>query len=440
MVTLGAPVTNNFTTTTAYTYTFNVGPGQFIFNGSPIARDVVLFAANPIYPNSYAQTDRNGGLFFATPFGDEGTFTFAPFFEGFIVGSAAENKNRVVEIAWSPNGLYLAYLIDPPPGTDNVNAGVWFWQPGGDLPTDPTYALLRDCPYDGHRACEIVSGRPASHWRSLKMEWSPDSRQLLVTLDLPDEGRRGIAVVDAVRSAEYANTAPTIWRYDSGYWTADGRIVVSGRRPSDGRVIIGIINRDGSGEQVLLDGTSLGLWLQDAVITSNGRVYAFGNPGGPGAPVSLYDGNGTALTGPIGDSAPIKIEWFSGRNGATLMTASGRQFQVLVNGTVRELFPSGNITLSSGPVGAPPVPDGVVVGAAFAPGQQVTFSGDTARNLRAEPTLNGAIIGFVGPGEYVAILAGPYDSDGFRWWRVLNARNQIGWLADIASGGSLLQP
>ncbi|GAB1420911.1 hypothetical protein MASR2M15_10390 [Anaerolineales bacterium] len=435
-------------------YTFSFSAGSFAFNNQIINRDVSLFAANPLYSDSYAMTDPNGIMYFRTPNGDEGTFTFAPFYEGFMVASAEDNKNRIIELEWSPDGRQLAYLINPPGGTDTVNAGVWFWQESQALSTDPTYTLLRDCAYEGQASCSIVSGRPANHWRSIRMDWSPDSNHLLITMYLPDEGRQAVAVVQAVRDSYYANTAPDIRRYDSAYWVNANEIIVSGRRPSDGQVVIAKTDGNLNNEQLLFDASAAGLWVQDAIQSPNGRIIALGRPCCPDGPLQLMDGQGNFLSEPIGDAYPSRVEWFADFSGVVL-TVNGRQYTAKVDsGAVYETR-----TSASAPPVVPADPDVFVpVGATaeplsilpesiiadnafgFVPGQNVRVLAADGLNLRASPSLYGEVIGSVENGEFVALLAGPYQADNYGWWKILTARQEIGWIAGDQNGQSWLIP
>jgi hypothetical protein len=103
----------------------------------------------------------------------------SPFFEGFSPGDANNNKNFVRDIGWAPNGAWFFFIVDPPPGQPNIDAGVWFWQPGM-TDSGRTFTLARDC-LPGYASCDIVSGRPASAWKALKAEFSPGSTLLLIT-------------------------------------------------------------------------------------------------------------------------------------------------------------------------------------------------------------------------------------------------------------------
>jgi hypothetical protein len=332
---IGFPLPVAFDPLTADAYTFDLPGGSVSISGQTVGGAITLFAANPVYPASYARTDPNGMLYFAPPpGGNEGTMTFAPFFDGYMPDSAEENKNRIREMAWAPNGEWLAYIIDPPGGTDNQNAGIWFWQPDTSLPTDPTYTLLRDCPNDTYSSCNIVARTDggAGHWQSLKLAWSPDSQRILVTLALPDEGRQALAVVAPVRDAQYANRQPVMPRYDSGTWTPDGRILVSGRDPQ-GRAVIAIADRDLNNPQVIFDAGAAGLWVQDAAMRPGGAILAFGKPGAPDGPLMLINAVGQFLSAPIGDGPPQNVNWFADRSGAVL-TINGRQYTVMADGRV----------------------------------------------------------------------------------------------------------
>jgi hypothetical protein len=135
-----------------------------------------------------------------------------------------------------------------------------------------------------------------------------------------------------------------------------------------------------------------------------------------------------------------------------LVVAGGRLYVANINGSVIDItgsagssavnWVSGGLPPSASTEGVPQnlVPPGVVEGSRYQPGQQlrVVFEG---LNMRAEPNQNGAIIGGVFQGEWVAILAGPYNtSDGIEWWRIQTANRVVGWIAGEIGGTSTLGP
>ena len=371
--------------------------------------------------------------------------SYSPYFQGFSsqIPTFEQNKNRIVELDWSADGRQFSFRIDTPLGLDNSSAGVWFWQPRLDSQYDPTYQLIRDCPVPGYNPCDFVNPSNAWHWKTFAVQWSPvpGNNSVLLSVQLPGEGRNALAVVEARRDPQYANNAPHFVRYDYGTWNPAGQgITVSGRRP-DGRVIIGVVNNSLNGEQVVLDGSSRGLWLRDAVRLPNGQYRALGRPGGPGSgPVALYDQNGNRLSDFIGAAAPEDVRWFPDRS-AVVVSVQGRQHTVPVNGgpITDNTDGTSNPQFGAGPVeAAAPIPEAVIVNSEYSPGQQLRIALDYL-NLRSEPTTDSAVRRGLVRGDYVAIFAGPYDNAGYRWWRVQAADGTFGWLAGTINGASTLQ-
>lgn len=438
-----APPSSNqstFSTVGAGAYQYNVGPGQvFTFNSIQLSGGVVLFAPNPADPNSFMRTDPNGMLLYR-PIGaaSEGVMSFSPFFDGFVTTGSENNKNRVLEIDWSADGQRLSFRIDPPPDLDNGAAGVWFWQPEIASQTDPTYQIIRDCAQPGWTPCNFVNRSNANFWKTTAVEWSPipGNYTVLLTVNLPEENRNALAITQAVRNADYAKQAPEFFRYDYGYWSNDGQsIIVSGRRP-DGRVIIGTTNSALTGEQVIFDASAAGLWMQNAIQRPNGQIVALGRPGGPNenGPVALYDSNGNALSAPIGSAAPEDVRWYPDRS-AVVVSVLGRQYTVRVDsGTVTDTTDlASNPSFGSGGTGSAPVPQGVIAGSEYTPGQQLRVL-STNLNIRQDPSTGSLILGGLVQGDYVAVVAGPYDNEGYRWWRIQTANNIVGWIAGTING------
>ncbi|MFW5693244.1 MAG: hypothetical protein ACOCWL_03420, partial [Thermoguttaceae bacterium] len=105
----------DFTTANTEAFRFNIAPGNFSFGDQVIPGSVSLFAPNPADAASYARTDATGLLYVrGIGTGGESTLATDPFFAGFGVPSPDENKNLVTDMAWSPDGRRLAFLIQPP--------------------------------------------------------------------------------------------------------------------------------------------------------------------------------------------------------------------------------------------------------------------------------------------------------------------------------------
>jgi hypothetical protein len=315
---------------------------------------------------------------------------------------------------------------------------VWYLEPAAIRATDPTYQLVRDCPPEA--GCALVARPDAPYeYRSLNFAWSPNSDALLVALALPEEGRRAFTVVAPRPDVNAANVRPPIARYDYASWANDGeRIIVSGRGP-EGQVILGRANRDGSGVQVVLNGSTANLWLQDAVERPDGTLVALGSPNGADSAQALTRQDGTALTDPIGDGPPRRVAWSPDRSAVLVVTAleeaAPRYFVAAVDGTVREITAAVADALAVEWAAA--LPDTIPVAPISEPAAGALSVGGRAEvvypeglNLRAAPSINAEATGKLELGEDMLVLEGPVNADGLVWWRVRTDVNREGWAAE----------
>src|SRR5690606_11917863 len=147
--------------------------------GVSLLPDVTLFERNPVNPAQYAVTDASGLLYFTGLNGENAARVDTSPFSVFIPQSREENNAFVADIAWSPDGQYLAFLIN---GDQLPADGVWFFAPG----QFPPLQLLVDCPAQGHPGCSIVTSPSGPDvWESMELAWSPDSNALLVRTWIP---------------------------------------------------------------------------------------------------------------------------------------------------------------------------------------------------------------------------------------------------------------
>lgn len=429
-----APTFNN-TTTTALT--FNVGAGQFFFNGEALggSSGVRLFSVNPADPNSFARTDINGFLTFRPINGGETPLTTSPFYNGFSVSSAETNENFVSDIAWSPNGQRFAFIVQPASGTDNINAGVWFWDAGSNT----SGTLLHDCPFEGYNSCNLTS-RPVGNWQSIDVEWSPNSSAVVITARLTTEGRQGIFISN-MNFETRRPEAPPFVRWDNAQWINNAQLLVSGRSP-DGRSLIATYNvQSGQVDNVIFDASANGLFIFDAVQHPNGQIVAIGREGGAfdGA-YRMYRidaGVATPISGFVGNSPPQAVNW-SANYGEAVLTVDGQQ--VIINadtGSTSSAIVSGNVQVGPGfstnasgetVIQAPP-PSGVVANSRYNAGQQIQYIGEIPRNMRIQPDASAAFADIINPTEFVTILAGPYESGGYEWWQVSNTNGTRAWVS-----------
>lgn len=385
---------------------------------------------NPRDPSRWARTDSIGLVRFAPLGGPEGVYTFSPYHEGYSAPSAEENRLFAQEVRWSPDGQQIAFIVHNP-NFETIASGVWYWQPARETATDPSYQLLRECP----GACDMTNNFANLQWRASFLEWSPDGTQVLVTIDLLQEGRRALAVRPAVRSTEIANSAPQPLRYDTGHWTRVGQIAVAGANP-EGQVGFGLISAEGSVLSFTPVMLPVAAWVQDAIQADDGRFYMFANSVGRGAPVQLIDDSGAALSPLLGSSAPRRIHWNRERTAAIVETLSAEVFIVQLNGTVTDVSALTAERVFGWAAGIPAesraltLPPPIAEGHTRQPqlGQILTVVNGT-QAIYAEPAENAALAGTLFIGQELMIISEPVTIGTTTWYRVQTVAFS-GWIRD----------
>lgn len=404
--------------------------------------DVVLFERNPVDPNEYAVTNLNGQLILT---GVNGAGRWRPQESPFSIydpASAEENNAFVSDIAWSPDGQYLAFIVD---GDKEPNDGVWFFAPG----SWPPLQLLVDCHKPDHPGCGIVrSPSGPDLWESLGLEWSPTSDALLVSTFLPSANRNGLTILPVTRNERVRDERPPVLRYEYGSWENNGsRILVSGRAEDD-NVYIAWVNRDGSFSELVFAARDAGLWVQNAVQRLDGSIVTLGSPGGSNSAMRIYNQFGQPLTDSIGDGPPQRVEWSPDRS-AVLLIVNGRVYLANVNGSVTEItqqvggarainWVSGSLPLVDSPA-QPPATAPVQPDSPFTSGAQVRVLAAAGLNIRAQPDPNAAVLGLAPPDSLVILLS----TDAVRagnvvWWNIQDENGIAGWVAGEIDGIAMI--
>lgn len=424
-----------------FSFAITIAGGSGTFQPVPIdtarAGQTVLFERNPINPDEYALVNTAGQIYVGSLAGAGGLSgdPFTPF--TYEVQNRDDNDAAIGAMSWSPSGV-LAFVID---ARKTNKDGIWIMD--GGTPRQ----ILRDCPYDGHAGCLTVSGnRNASQWRSDRLTWNTDGSRLLVELDIPNEGRRGVIVLN---TGNPADILPTVYRYDSASWSMDEeRVLVSGVG-GDGQPVMAWLNPNDGGVQVIYNGADQRIAPRAAVERPNGQILAFGSDLFTGGAAFLMDSNGTIRSERIGTTSPTRIDWSADRNAAIVQTEDGRTYVVNADsGAIQDIsatvggqavnFVNGAVPAAVPDVPAAPIadsiPSGVIAGSRYAPGQQLRVAAPNGINMREQPNTDAAVIGGVLTGDYVAILAGPLEADGISWWRIKAADNTQGWIAGTING------
>jgi hypothetical protein len=319
------------------------GSGEGVVIQFPFEVGVVRFTRNPNNPNQYMTVTTAGTLVYIPDFsGGVATRIYASPFTDFTyqVRDRSENNAAVDDARWSPDGSTVAYIVN---GNRESFDGVWLWSPQlGDLGQ-----YIRDCPPEP--GCQLVVYREnPAQWESRALQWSPDSRALIVTLWIPGEERFGFTIINTTqRNPERREPRWIAYRYNYAWWSLDSqRVIVSGRGGADSVVAIRAIDRQTGQETILYQAP--GLWLQDAVDLPDGRIAFFGSTGERN-PVTMFtydprDGTVRTITPVIGVAGPERILWNAARTAALVVTAEEynsvfykRYYIAGIDGSVREI-------------------------------------------------------------------------------------------------------
>ncbi|HLV35364.1 MAG TPA: WD40 repeat domain-containing protein, partial [Spirillospora sp.] len=435
------------------TRAFVLGP-EGVRGGVSLLPDVTLFERNPVNPAQYAVTDASGLLYFTGLNGENAARVDTSPFSVFIPQSREENNAFVADIAWSPDGQYLAFLIN---GDQLPADGVWFFAPG----QFPPLQLLVDCPAQGHPGCSIVTSPSGPDvWESMELAWSPDSNALLVRTWIPSKNRAGLTVLPITRDERVRDVRPPVYEYEYGSWSNDGnRLLVSGSAP-DGNVYIGWINRDGSFSELVFAARDAGLWVQHAAQRPDGSIVTLGAPyseGGPAAAQRIYDSSGRALTGPIGSGPPQRVEWSPDRSAALVIVAD-RVYLARIDGGIDDItaevagaqainWVSGDVPIVDSPqrqVDNPvaPVGERPADQNPYPPGTRLQVIAPAGLFIRARPGVDAEAVASTLPGDGVIILpSSPVRQDSLLWLEVqVESSGVTGWLAAEIEGTATIGP
>ncbi len=294
------------------------------------------FAQNPVNPEQFARVAQNGSLFVVNGAGDPGARLSASPFSEFEPGSPETNNARVTLVRWSPDGRYVAFLIDTlsDESTDNnlQNDGIYFFEPGLTAP----HALFRSCPPE--LSCQLVRHDAGPYeFRPVDFEWNSSSTALLIRLHLEDNAP-AFALVPTLTSTNPAEL-PRIYRYEYAMWSNDGTRVLASGAGEDGMIGVRWIDVSTGAVTPIYNASANGGWIGYAAETPAG-VIGLGTESGAGSPLSLMSANGTSISAPMGNVAPERVAWSPDRTAVLIVTNENevrRYFVARINGTVEEI-------------------------------------------------------------------------------------------------------
>jgi hypothetical protein len=248
---------------------------------------------------------------------------------------------RFVVARWSPNGRYLAYVIQTPNAEGRqlgwqatLDDGLWVLDYG--TPNAIPSLVMRnhyDLPYD-------------TQLRMVKdIAWAPDNNAMMLTVQWP-YGLQSVLVSKDTHADDHQPGLFSLIDFVGGTWQADSQGYIAASPPGNHPSILGIVHRDIGQITKLADGAQLQLWMQNPALLSDGRYAFLAKPSATGTqengPTDLALYIMTLGSPPAAVSAPLPgavlaAEWNPSRTAllVTLQTDQGVQVKVVgINGAI----------------------------------------------------------------------------------------------------------
>ncbi len=123
---------------------------------------------------------------------------------------------------------------------------------------------------------------------------------------------------------------------------------------------------------------------------------------------------------------PVDTAVVEAATATPIIALSNTPVPVAVETTVEE--PTATFTVT-------PVP-----GTAIAVGQPARVVAPDGLNMRDQPSSSGNLLLLLPANQRVAVLEGPTDAEGFRWWKVDDGEGNVGWAAEKDGETEWLSP
>jgi Tol biopolymer transport system component len=264
-------------------------------------------------------------------------------------GNGKHSKQKFVQARWSPDGRWLAYIVQRPDAEKGqlgqeatIDDGVWYVDTSTPN-AEPIFVMRNtyDAPYD--KPLRVA----------FNINWANDSDAMMITVRRPN-GVSSILVGKGIRANDQAPGLFTQLNYVGGTWALDYQSYV-GTTPPDfnGGATLGIVGRDIGKIQNIADGAAYKVWMQNPALMHDGRYLFLGKPSEDG---KLHDGPTglmlyamwpgqppSQLTPPLSGEV-ISASWSPNRTALVVTIKVGSQIQTKVlttDGTVLDFTAQG---------------------------------------------------------------------------------------------------
>lgn len=236
------------------------------------------------------------------------------------------------DLTWSPDGQRLAFRIDAadPNHSSTFESGIWIYEPSSRR----SWQVMRN----GYPAW---AAQLHEQQHAVSVQWSPDGRSLVVTVDTP-LGRGNVLMPvehDPNQVFEALPYAQAAWAPDSG------SLIVSGLS-WNGQTVVGRVGLDRQYTEYLSQAAT-GLYMQAALPLYDGRIAFLGSSTADS--FALYAASASPGAQAARLSAPVSgtiltAEWNPERTVVLVTTQSGgglRLWLLRTDGTTQDVTPAG---------------------------------------------------------------------------------------------------
>jgi hypothetical protein len=264
---------------------------------------------------------------------------------GVYVGDNKHTRQQFVQARWSPDGNWLAYIVQTPYAEQNhldllstIDDGVWVLEihaPGAK----PTHIL---------RNYYIHGSNDYPYRVARSLAWAPDNDAILVTVSTAT-ATETILTGKSRQANEDLPGLFDILHYNPGTWLSNGAGWIATTSNPNQPARLGIVNRGTAAFTPVLDGLQAGLWMQNPALLPDGRYAFLGKPSlsggleGGTANLRLYSYAAGSAPIPVSEALPgevVSAEWSPSRTALLvhLRTPNGPQSVVVgINGTMNVL-------------------------------------------------------------------------------------------------------
>ncbi|HRE49734.1 MAG TPA: hypothetical protein PLD47_18570 [Aggregatilineales bacterium] len=234
------------------------------------------------------------------------------------VGDDKHTKQQFIFARWSPDGNWLAYIVQTPDAAGGqfnsqhtIDDGVWVLDIY-NAAAKPRHVL---------RNFYVPGSNEYPYRIARSLSWASDSDAILVEITAQG-GVPGQILTGKGRQAN--ERAPGLFQirlYAGGWWLTREAWLATTSDPTQ-PVQLGLVSRDTGALIALLNGGQYGIWMQNPILLGDGRYAFLGKPSpsgrleGAAVGLQLYVYRVGSAPQPVSDALPgevLSAEWNPGR-------------------------------------------------------------------------------------------------------------------------------